>query len=123
MKQVKMFLAGLLFFTLLSSASNAQDSKNLIVLVKYKAQPEKAELALAELKKLVDQVRHEPHYVNIVIHLDPADTKNILLYEEWQSEEYYKGDHMKTAHLQAFINGSRAFLQGPPEITFWKQAN
>ena len=47
-------------------------------------------------------------------------TSNILLYEEWSDEVYYKGDHMNTTHLQKFIGDSRNFLAGPPEISFWK---
>lgn len=93
---------------------------DISVLVKYKSQPGKEMIAVTELKSLVGKVKQEPHYGNITIYSDPADPTNILLYEHWKNEEYYKGDHMKTSHLQTFINNSRNFLAGPPEITFWK---
>ncbi|MBL0339626.1 MAG: antibiotic biosynthesis monooxygenase [Bacteroidetes bacterium] len=98
----------------------SQNNPNLIVLVKYKTQPGKDSLALSSLNSLVDKVKKEPNYVNITIHVDPVDKSNILLYEQWASEEYYKGEHMKTAHLQQFMTDSRLFLGGPPEITYWK---
>lgn len=103
------------------TAAHAQKSKNLVVLVKYKTQPGKEDQALTGLKNLIIQVKKEPGYVSIVIHVDPADRSNILLYEEWSNGEYFKGDHLKTAHLQQFMTDARAFLAGPPEISFWEK--
>jgi len=120
----------LLFFfmlTLLTSAYAQQKSEsvnkennNLTVLVKYKSQPKKQAEVLAALNTLILEVKKEPNFVNIKMFVDPADKTNILLYEEWSDEEYYKGDHMNTTHLQKFIGDSRNFLAGPPEISFWK---
>lgn len=99
---------------------NKDSSKNLIVLVKYKSQPSKNKEAVAGLTKLIEAVKNEPNFVNITLHVDPKDDSNILLYEEWSNEAYYNGDHMKTAHLQKFMEDSRAYLVGPPEISQWK---
>ena len=124
MKNIKLILSILFVLTTLTfTSSYSQTSKNLIVLVKYKAQTGKDTLALSGLKTLVAKVKKEPNYVNIIIHVDPIDKSNILLYEEWANEDYYKGEHMKTTHLQQFMNDSRLFLAGPPEITFWKINN
>lgn len=120
MKSIKSILSILFVLTTLTLSSYSQTGGNLIVLVKYKAQTGKDSLALSELKTLVAKVMKEPHYVHIVIHVDPIDKSKILLYEEWAKEDYYKGDHMKTTHLQQFITDSRSFLAAPPEITFWK---
>ena len=120
----------LLFFfvlTILPSAYAQQKSEsvnkennNLTVLVKYKSQPDKYEDALSALNALILEVKKEPNFVSIKILVDPADKTNIMLFEEWSDEDYYKGDHMKTPHLQKFIGDSRSFLAGPPEISFWK---
>lgn len=99
---------------------NARGEKNLIVLVKYKTQPAKESQALTALNSLIEQVKKEPNYVKIVVHVDPSDRTNVLLYEEWSDEEYYKGEHMQTSHLQKFIEDSKDFLAGPPEISFWQ---
>ena len=93
----------------------------LHVLVKYKALPDKSDEALAELKTLIAEVKKEPHYKSITILNDPEDPTNILLYEQWNDAAYYKGDHLKTAHLQNFMTSSRSFLAGPPDISFWKE--
>ena len=102
------------------SESVNKENNNLTVLVKYKSQPEKQADVLSALNALILEVKNEPHFVNIKMLVDPADKTNILLYEEWSDEEYYKGDHMNTPHLQKFIGDSRNFLAGPPDISFWK---
>lgn len=101
-------------------ARDKENNQNLIVLVKYKTQPSKSEEAIAGLTKLIDAVKNEPNFVKITLHVDPKDDSNVLLYEEWSDETYYFGDHMKTVHLQSFMEDSRAFLAGPPEISQWK---
>ena len=116
------FILWLLFvlttFNLTSAYS--QNNNNIIVLVKYKTQPGKESLAISAIKTLIDKVKKEPHFIDILIHVDPIDKSNILLYEKWENEDYYKDAHMKTVHLQQFINDSRTFLAGPPDISFWK---
>ena len=90
-----------------------------IVLVKFKAQPEKGEVSVTEITKLIENVKHEPHFIEIKLHVDPKDNTNILLYEEWENADYYNTDHMETAHIKEFIKNSENFLAGPPEITQW----
>lgn len=124
MKNKKIILSLVFAFTAMCfTAAYSQHNKHLIVLVKYKTQPGKDSLALSSLKSLVDKVKKEPNYVHIIIHVDPLYKSNILLYEQWASEDYYKGEHMKTLHLQQFMIDARSFLGGPPEITFWKIEN
>jgi len=101
-------------------ARNKENNQNLIVLVKYKIQPSKSEEAIAGLTKLIIEVKKEPYFMKIIMLVDPKDDSNILLYEEWRDENYYNGDHMRTMHLQNFMENSRAFLAGPPEISKWK---
>ena len=95
-------------------------SKNTIVLVKYKTQPNKSEETINNLTTLIEEVKKEPHFVSIKLHVDPKDPTNILLYEEWRDAAYYGNEHMKTPHLQQFITNARNFLAGPPEISLWQ---
>ena len=120
MKKLGLILSLLIVLVFSGISLNAQNEKTLIVLVKYKTQPMKETQTLTALKELIDQVKKEPNYVNIIIHIDASDKSNILLYEEWSNEEYYKGDHMQTPHLKKFKSNSRDFLAGAPEITFWR---
>ncbi|MBT8275164.1 MAG: antibiotic biosynthesis monooxygenase [Bacteroidia bacterium] len=98
-------------------------SEATVVLVKYKAQPEKGSEAVSELTRLIEKVELEPNFLNLKLHVDPADETNILLYEVWSDVDYYNSAHMNTAHLKEFIENSRNFLAGPPEISFWNVEN
>ena len=124
MKQSKLIFIFIIFLNFSNfKFVYSQTNDNVIVLVKYKTQPGKDSTALVELKTLIDIVKKEPYYVNIIVHVDLNDKSNILLYEQWSNEAYYNGDHLKTKHLKQFMINSRAFLAGPPEITFWRIAN
>jgi len=116
---MKKFILIILIISVFSFRSFAQDNQ-IIVLVKYKALTEKSSEAISNLNSLIEQVKGENHFVKIVMHVDPSDSTNILLYEEWDNENYYKNEHMKTPHIQKFVMDSRGFLAGPPEITFWR---
>lgn len=102
------------------NSGNAIDNNNTIVLVKYKSQSSKENETVSALNELITHVQKEPHFVNIKLHVDPKDPSNILLYEEWNDESYFNTKHMATQHLQKFIEDSKNFLAGPPEISFWK---
>lgn len=117
MKRVVLFL---FMFSLLASCEKKDSANNIVVIVKYKTQQNKSVDAITGLKALIDKVKKEDHFVSLRIHVDQNDNSNILLYEEWDDELYYKNQHMKTEHLQKFIADSQTFLAGPPEITFWK---
>lgn len=107
-------------FSFLASCEKKGSGNNIVVIVKYKAQQNKSLDAITGLKTLIEKVKNEDHFVNLRIHVDQNDNSNILLYEEWDDELYYKNQHMKTEHLLKFIADSQKFLAGPPEITFWK---
>ena len=117
MKKLVLFL---FMFSLLASCEKKDSANNIVVIVKYKTQQNKSVDAITGLKALIDKVKNEDHFVSLRIHVDQNDNSNILLYEEWDDELYYKNQHMKTEHLQKFIADSQTFLAGPPEITFWK---
>ena len=91
-----------------------------IVVLKFKAQPNKSDQAISALNKLFEKVKEEPNFVSIKRHIDPVDHTNIMLYEEWEDQSYYNNEHMNTAHLQSFMANSVNFLTGPPEISFWE---
>jgi len=119
------FIFGALFIPLIGSSNpekqiHLNSAENSIILLKFKTQPNKGSQALDELNKLLEEVKKEPNFVSIKLHVDPNDDTNILLYEEWKDLGYYTGPHMETDHLTAFMRNSVNFLAGEPEITFWE---
>ncbi|PNQ73812.1 hypothetical protein C1T31_05625 [Hanstruepera neustonica] len=101
-----------------NNASN--NTTNTIVLLKFKTQPNKSSETITALTKLIEQVKHEPYFKGITLHVDPNDDTNILLYEEWEDVDYYNNEHMETEYIKAFMASSNNFLAGPPDITFWR---
>lgn len=102
------------------SNTDSEANQNHIVLLKFKAQPDKGSMTVSELTRLIEKVKEEPHFISIKLHVDPKDDSNILLYEKWQDLSYYQNEHMNTDHLKDFMTNSSNFLIGPPEVTFWE---
>jgi quinol monooxygenase YgiN len=100
--------------------SETGSDQHVIVLLKFKAQPEKGEQAISAFNNLFEKVKEEPNFISIKLHVDPKDNTSILLYEEWKDQSYYNNQHMNTTHMQEFMANSMSFLTGPPEITFWE---
>jgi quinol monooxygenase YgiN len=118
---IGLLLSALLFLSYdWKKENNTSDSKTIVVLVKYKSQPSKENESISALTKLIEEVKKEPHFESITLHVDPKDKSTILLYEKWSDETYFTTKHMQTTHLQNFIADSKNFLVGPPEISFWK---
>jgi quinol monooxygenase YgiN len=118
---IGLLLSALLFLSYdWKKENNTSDSKTIVVLVKYKSQPSKENESIIALTKLIEEVKKEPHFESITLHVDPKDKSTILLYEKWSDETYFTTKHMQTTHLQNFIADSKNFLVGPPEISFWK---
>jgi quinol monooxygenase YgiN len=90
------------------------------VVVQYQAQPNQADRAQRELTALVAEVVGEHACLGIELHQHADDPTRFLLYERWGDRETYLGEHMRTPHLQAFIQRARDFLAAPPEITIWR---
>ena len=96
-------------------------STEVTVMIRYRAQPEKADIARRELESLIRTVvATERECAGIWMHLSTSDPGQILLVERWSDEAAYTGPHMRTPHLQSFMSRAREFIAGPPEITFWR---
>lgn len=115
-----------LLYTITLIACNTSDQQSgnsetipSIVVLKFKTQPDKGAETVSELINLIENVKKEPHFVSIKLHVDPNDETNIMMYEEWDDISYYKTEHMNTDHLKEFQSNSVNFLAGPPEISFW----
>ena len=70
---------------------NKENNQNFIVLVKYKTQPSKSEEAIEGLKKLIVEVKKEPHFVKIIMHVDPMKNgmmKTIIMVITWVQATY-----------------------------------
>ncbi|MGK2935480.1 MAG: putative quinol monooxygenase [Gemmatimonadaceae bacterium] len=91
----------------------------VIVLIEYRALPDRETAAQEELARLVAiVVENEPDCAGIEILRDMDDGTRFVLYERWSSREAYTGPHMRTPHILEFIAKAADFMAGPPTITF-----
>ena len=93
---------------------------DVYVLITYRAQPNKSVDAVNALRRLIEDVKKEDHFVSIDLHVDQANNANIMLFERWDDEGYYRNQHMETQHMKDFIVNAQEFLNGPPDISYWK---
>ena len=98
----------------------ASMGSSVVVLVRYRALPGREQTALHEISELVATVRaREPECGGIKILRHWAEPTQITLIEEWPSRETFLGPHMQRPHIESFIQRAGAFLEGPPDISFW----
>ena len=91
-----------------------------VVLVSYRSRPESVEAARREIGNLIAAVQAiEPDCGGITMLEDAADPTRFTLIKRWPSQEMFLGPHMQQPHIQAFIQSAGAFLEGPPQISFW----
>jgi len=115
-----MLLAAILNSTPSAAQTVTAKAPEVIVIVRYTAQPGKESQALSAITELVAKVKSvEPENGGISILRDVADKSKITLIEKWPSQQLFLGPHMAQPHIQQFIQRSREFLVGPPDITFW----
>ena len=92
---------------------------NIVVVVRYIAQPGMAPDALTSVRELVTTVLDtEPACAGIEILQDLDKPEAITLIERWPDQATFLGPHMQQPHIQAFIQSAGAFLAGPPDISF-----
>lgn len=92
------------------------------VVIHYRAQMGKEDAAKREIADLAAVVvAQEPECLGIAVCQDPSDPTRFLLYERWTDRAIYLGPHMRTRHLQQFIERAHEIFTGPPEITVWRE--
>jgi quinol monooxygenase YgiN len=98
------------------------DSKAVTVVITCPIKPGKIEIAKREFEAIIKTVvSAERACHGIRVHDDPKSPRRLLLIEYWDSEEAFTGPHMQTPHMQAFLKGAEAFLDGAPEFGFWRE--
>ena len=96
---------------------------NIVVMVRYIAQPGKASDAMTSVRDLVAIVlASEPACSGIEILQDLDQPELITLIERWPDRSTFLGPHMQQPHIQSFIQSAGTFLAGPPDISFYSIA-
>lgn len=98
------------------------DINPVTVVITCAIQPGKVDSARRALEANIETVlREEPACHGIRVHDDPKNPRRLLIIEYWDSEAAFKGPHMQTPHMQAFLKTAVEFLEGTAEFSFWRE--
>ena len=87
--------------------------------IKFQVVPGRYDDFLALLTGVLDAMRHEPTFVEAMLHTDPADANRLMLYETWQDHEDVVNVQIHRPYRQAFHEALPRLLAAPREISIW----
>ncbi|HSM31050.1 MAG TPA: putative quinol monooxygenase [Woeseiaceae bacterium] len=94
-------------------------SDEVTVLIRMRLRPESVEQGKSDLLDLARRVMSvEQDCLAIELAQDMDDDTKITMIEKWSTREAYEGPHMRSPHMQAFIEQSAGYFVGPPDISF-----
>lgn len=85
-------------------------------LVTLEVKPGREAEFLALLLPVLDAMRHEPTFVNAVLHRDPAVEGRFLLYETWRDLEEVVAVQLERPYRRAYHDRLPELLSRPREI-------
>ncbi len=85
--------------------------KNLTIIARIQAKPEKLDLIKSEVLKLIEPTRKENGCIQYDLHQNNEKPEIFVFYENWESLELWK-KHMENQHLKAFIENTEGALAG-----------
>lgn len=88
--------------------------------IKFQVVPDKYNDFLALLNGVLDAMRHEPTFVEAVLHADPDDANRLMLYETWKDHNDVVNVQVHRPYRQAFHDALPAMLAAPRDISIWR---
>ena len=82
----------------------------LTIIARFLVKPEKLELVLSEIPKMIKATREEEGCIDYDLHQDNENPNLFLFYENWTTRELWQ-KHMNSDHVNAY----RAATQGAIE--------
>ena len=80
-------------------------SKQLTIVARIEANPEKIDLVKSELLKLIEPTLQEAGCLQYDLHQDNDDPAVFLFYENWESRELWQA-HMNNTHLAEYARAT-----------------
>ena len=98
------------------------DPRSTTVVITCAIRNDKLDTARREIEAVIQIVMaNEPACQGIRVHEDPQHPERLLIVEQWDSEEVFRGPHMETPHMQTFLKKAEAFLDGEAQFAFWRE--
>ncbi len=81
------------------------EAPKLTILARILAKPEKRELVLSELKKLIEPTRAEEGCISYVLNQDTENINQFFFVEKWENYDIWQV-HMKNDMLAAYLKAT-----------------
>lgn len=89
---------------------------SIAVTVSFRVKPGRAAEFLELLAPVLDAMRHEPSFVNAVLHRDPGDAHRFMLYETWADRTDLVEVQLARPYRQPYMDRLPGLLAEPREI-------
>lgn len=95
-------------------------SAPLAVTVSLRVRPDRVEEFLRLLTPVLDAMRHEPTFVNAVLHRDPEDPAHFMIYETWADRRDLVEVQMRRPYRAAYEARLPELLREPRRPQVWQ---
>jgi quinol monooxygenase YgiN len=92
----------------------------LVAVVSLHLKPGREEEWLRLVTPVLDAMRHEPTFINAVLHRDPDDPTRFMLYETWADRDDLVNVQMKRGYRTAYEARLPDLLREPRQATIWQ---
>jgi quinol monooxygenase YgiN len=90
------------------------------VLITLQVKPGREAEFLGLLAPVLNAMRHEPSFLNAILHRDPGDPCRFLLYETWTDRRDLVEVQMQRPYRAAYEARLPALLERPRQVEVWQ---
>ncbi|WP_240048428.1 putative quinol monooxygenase [Crenalkalicoccus roseus] len=92
----------------------------LALIVSLRVRPGREAEFLRLLLPVLDAMRHEPGFLNAVLHRDPEDPARFMLYETWADRRDLVEVQMRRPYRAPYEARLPELLDAPREVRIWR---
>jgi quinol monooxygenase YgiN len=99
----------------------ADPHREVVLVIGLHLRPGAREEFMALLAPVLDAMRHEPTFVNTVLHEDPEDPDRLMLYETWADFTDLVEVQVNRPYRQAYTARLDELLAEPRSVAIWRR--
>jgi quinol monooxygenase YgiN len=100
--------------------SRTYEPANVSLVITGRVKPECRQEFLDLLIPLLDAMRHEPTFIDTVLHMDPEDPNRFMLYETWADLDELVQVQAQREYRKTFMDRLPELLAEERQIRIWK---
>lgn len=104
----------------LSGRASAADDGTVSFVVELAVRPDAVDTFLDLLTPVLDAMRHEPTFVNAVLHRDPEDPARFMIYETWRDLDDVVRVQMHRSYRKAYWERLPDLLRTERTVSVWR---